>query len=49
MWQQDMEEAGFMSMVIWADEIVFIKEKGIRMTRIGRIYTDLGFLKTKNV
>ena len=30
--------------VVWADEIVFIKEEGTRMPQIRRILTDLGSL-----
>lgn len=33
-----------MSMVDWAEEIVFIKTNGTRMTWIARIRADLGFL-----
>lgn len=29
-------------LVVWAYEIIFIKEDGTRMTRIRRIRTDLG-------
>jgi len=32
-----------MGVVVWVDEIVFIKLKGTRMTRIARIRADLGF------
>jgi hypothetical protein len=33
-----------MGMVVWVDEIVFIKEEGTRMARIRRIRTDLEIL-----
>jgi len=33
-----------MGVVVWVEEIVFIKTKGTRMTRIRRIFTDLRFL-----
>ena len=36
----------FMGMVVWVEEIVFIKSKGTRITRIARIRTDLGFYKS---
>ncbi len=32
-----------MDVVVWVEEIVFIKSKGTRMPRIRRIRTDLGF------
>jgi hypothetical protein len=33
-----------LNVVVWIDEIVFIKPNGTQMTRIQRIRTDLGFL-----
>jgi len=35
---------GGMGVVVWVDEVIFIKLNGTRMTRIARIRADLGFL-----
>ncbi|MCG2737526.1 MAG: hypothetical protein L6282_14175 [Candidatus Methanoperedenaceae archaeon] len=37
------EKGYIIGMVVWVEEIVFIKPKGTRMTRIRRILTDLRF------